>query len=120
MLQELLYDSAKRKGLDQDQDVIEGAFRAKKGLMAEKLLQQELQGKVNIEPQDVELYYLAHKDKYVEKDDRGNVTRQKVLQEVQQQAAQDLGMERQQKAYQELAGRLMQAEDVKIFDNRIR
>jgi len=120
VLQELLYDSAKRKGLDQDKEVIEAAFRAQKSLMAEKLLQQELQDKVKIEPQDVELYYLAHKDKYVEKDDKGEVTRQKSLQEVQQQAAQDLAMERQQQAYQELAARLMQAEDVKLFESRIR
>ncbi len=119
VLQELLYDSAKRKGLDQDKEVLDGAFRAKKTMMAEKILQQELKSKVQIEPQDVELYYLAHKDKYTEKDDNGKQVRQKSLQEVQQQAAQDLAMERQQKAYQEYAARLMKAENVKIYDKRI-
>lgn len=120
VLQELLYDSAKRKGLDLDKEVIEGAFRAKKTMMAEKILQQELQSKVQIEAQDVELYYLAHKDKYTEKDEKGQLVRQKTLQEVQQQVAQDLAMERQQQAYQEYAGRLMQAENVKIYEKRIR
>lgn len=119
VLQELLYDSAKRKGLDQDKEVLEGAFRAKKTMMAEKILQQELQSKVKIEPQDVELYYLAHKDKYTEKDEKGQLIRQKILQEVQQQAAQDLALERQQQAYQEFTARLMQAENVKIYDKRI-
>ncbi len=120
VLQELLYDSAKRQGLDKDKDVLEGAFRAKKGLMADKLLQQELKDKVKIEARDVELYYEAHKDKYAEKDKKGKVIRQKPLREVQQQAAQDLSLERQQQAYQELAQRLMKAEDVQFFNNRIR
>lgn len=120
VLQELLYDSAKRKGLDQDKEVLDGAFRAKKSMMAEKILQQELQSKVKIEPQDVELYYLAHKDKYTETDEKGQQTRQKTLQEVRQQVAQDLAMERQQKAYQDYASRLMQAENVKIYEKRIR
>lgn len=120
VLQELLYDSAKRKGLDKDKDVLEGAFRAKKGLMADKLLKQELKDKVKIEAKDVELYYEAHKDNYTEKDKKGKVTRQKPLREVQQQVARDLSMERQQQAYQELAQRLMQAEDVKFFNDKIR
>jgi len=120
VLQELLYDSAKRQDLDKDKDIIEGSFRAQKSLMAEKILQQELRDKVKIEPQDVELYYLAHKDKYVEKDDEGKVARQKPLNEVQQQAAQDLALERQQQAYQELVARLMQAENVKLYEGRIK
>ena len=114
ILQELMYDSAKRKGLDKDKDILEAAFRAKKSLMAEKLLQEELQKEVKIEPDDIELYYMAHKEKYVEKDDKGKVTRQKSFDEVRQQAAQDLSIERQQQAYQKLMERLMQAENVKL------
>ena len=87
--------------------------------MAEKILQSELKNEVNIKPEDVELFYLAHKDRYVEKNDKGEVTRQKELAEVQQQVAQDLSMDRQQQAYQKLADRLMKAENVKIYDNRI-
>jgi len=119
ILQELLYDSAKRQGLDQDKEVIEGTFRAKKALMAEKLLKAELQKQVTIDPEDVRLYYQAHKDKYVEKDAKGKVIRQKTFTEAQRQAAQDLALEKQQRAYQQLADRLMQAENVHIFENRI-
>lgn len=120
IVQELLYDSAKRKGLDKDKEVLEAAFRAQKSLMAEKLLQQELKDEVKIEPSDIELYYMAHKEKYVEKDDSGEVTRQKDFNESAQQAAQDLSMERQQQAYQKLMERLMQAENVKIHENLIK
>jgi len=115
----LLYDSAKRKGLDQDKEIIEGTYRAKRRLMAQRILTEELQGKVNINDADVELYYKANKDKYVEKDEEGKVVREKSFRESAQQVAQDLFLERQEKAYQELIDRLTRAEEVKIFDNKI-
>jgi tetratricopeptide (TPR) repeat protein len=118
--QELLYDKAKRMELDKNKDVIEGVYRAQKSMMAEMLLQSEMQGQVKIEPADVELFYLAHKDRYAEKDEKGNVTRQKPLAEVQQQAAQELAMDRQQQAYQKLINRLMQAEKVKVYPERVK
>ncbi len=119
VLQDLLYDSAKRQGLDKDKEVIDGAFRAKKSLMVEKLLRQEMQKQVKITPEDVQLYYQAHKDRYVEKDKQGKVVRQKSFDEVQQQVAQDLAADRQQQAYQKLADRLLQAEDVQLYPDRI-
>lgn len=120
ILQELLYDKAKRQQLDKDKSVIEGTFRAQKALMAEKILQAELKDKVKIEPADIELFYLAHKDRYTEKNDKGEVTQQKEFQEVQQQVAKDLVMDRQQQAYQQLLSQLMKAENVKIYEDRVR
>ena len=117
ILTELLYDSAKRKGLEKDSEIIEAAFQAKKGIMVRKLLQEEISSKVNVTPEDVELYYKANTDKYVEKDDDGNVTREKSFQEVQQQVAQDYVMQKQQQVYDDLAQKLMRAEGVKIYDD---
>ncbi|MGD9898578.1 MAG: hypothetical protein AB7T22_05570 [Calditrichaceae bacterium] len=120
ILQELLYDSAKRQGFDQEKDVIEGTFRAQKSLMAEKLLQKEMESQIKkIEPADVELYYKANKENYTEKDKDGKIIGQKPFSEVRQQAAQDLAMEKQQQAYQSLADRLMKAQKVQIYENRI-
>ena len=116
---ELFYDTAKRQALDKDPEVVEGAFQAKKRLMVQKLLQQQIEQKVDIQPEDIELYYNANKDKYVEKDKDGKVVREKTLQEAQQQVAQDLFMERQQQVYNELLQRLMRAEAVKIYDDKI-
>ena len=118
--EELLYDSAKRKGLDKDKDVIEASFQAQRALMVQKLLQDELKDKINIQPEDVELFYMAHKDMYVEKDSQGKVKRQKPFEEVAQKAAQDLAMDRQQQESQKIIERLMQTKKVKIYDNRIR
>lgn len=117
ILTELLYDSAKRQGLENDKEVVESAFQAKKSLMVQKLLQDQISSRVNIEPADVELFYQANKDKYAEKDDKGKVVREKPFDEVQKQAAQDLYMKKQQEAYEELVQKLMRAENVQIYND---
>lgn len=119
LAEELLYDSAKRKDLDKDKEIIDGTFRAKKGLMAQKILREEIQKMVSIEQSDIELYYKANKEKYSEKDEDGKVIRQKSFQESAQQVAQDLFQERQQEAYQKLLERLMKAENVTIYEKKI-
>ena len=116
--QQLLYDSAKRKGLDKDKDVRAGLLEAEKSLMAQKLLEEEISKEINLDKYsnaDVELYYKANKDKYAEKDDKGKVKRIKPFDEVQKQVAQDFIQEKQQEAYSRLIERLMQAEQVKIY-----
>ena len=117
--EELLYDSAKRKNLDEDKEVIEAAYRAKRQLMAQKILRDEIQKMVDISQPDVELYYKANLDKYAEKDKEGKIIRQKPFQECAQQVAQDLFQEKQQEAYQELIERLMKAENVTIYEKKI-
>jgi tetratricopeptide (TPR) repeat protein len=117
ILTELLYKSAQNMGLDKDNEVIEAAFQAKKSIMVQKYLQDQIRKEVKIEPADVELYYKANKDKYVEKDKDGKVIREKPFDEVQQQVAQDLMVERQHDVYQRMVERLMRAEGVEVFDD---
>lgn len=116
---ELLYDTAKRAGLDRDPAIVEGAFQAKKALMVRKLLEDRVAGKVNIEEDDLELYYEANKDKFAEKDDEGNVTRQKSLSEVREQVYNDLARKKYQDAYQALIERMLMAENVRFFESRL-
>jgi len=116
---ELLYNTAKRKGLDRDKDVIEGTFQAKKALMVQKLLEEEIGKSVKIEDSDIQLYYKANRDKYAERDKKGNIKRYRPLSEVRSQVAQDLLRERQMEAYQKLIERLMKAEDVKIYEDLV-
>lgn len=121
--QQLLYDSAKRKGLDKDKEVRAGLLEAEKSLMAQKLLEEEIKNKVSLEKYsnaDVELYYKAHKEKYVEKDEKGKVKRTMPFHEVQQQVAQDFIQEKQQEVYKQLIERLMQAEKVKIYEGKFK
>jgi peptidyl-prolyl cis-trans isomerase C len=120
IVEELLYDSAKRKGLDQDKEIIAGAFRAKKGLMAQKILSEEIKSKIDIQQADVELYYKANKEKYTEKNEDGKEVRQIPFNECAQRVAQDLFLERQQETYNQIVERLTKAENVTIFEKRMR
>jgi tetratricopeptide (TPR) repeat protein len=116
---ELFYDAAKRKGLEKDKDVVEGTFQAKKSLMVQKYLEEEIANQIQISSDDFQLYYKANKDKYVEKDDQGNVKRQKSYEEVQKQVSEDLVREKQQKAYEALLERMMTAEKVKVYEDLV-
>ncbi len=116
---ELLYDTAHRAGLDKDPDVIEGAFQAKKALMVRKLLEERVAGKVKIENNDIELYYNANKDKYAERDEDGNIVREKKFSEVTREVANDLYQERYQQAYLDLIEKMIRAEDVKFYESRL-
>ncbi len=121
IVQELLYQSAKRKGLDRDKDVREGVLRAEKALMTQKLLEQEIQKEVNLNKYseaDIELYYKANKEKYAEKDKNGNIKRIPPFSEIKERVAKDFLQEKQQEAYQRLMERLMKAEQVVIYEEK--
>ena len=87
--------------------------------MVQKYLEEEIAGQVEISDEDIQLYYDAHKDKYVEKDEQGNVKRQKAFREVRREVAEDLLRERQQKAYNDLLDRMVETEDAKIFADKV-
>ena len=61
---ELFYDTAKRRGYDRDKEIIQQTFEAKKGLMVERLIAEEIQGTVQIDTADIRLFYKAHKEDY--------------------------------------------------------
>lgn len=116
---ELFYDAAKRKGLEKEKEVIEGTFQAKKNLMVQKYLQEEIADQIKVSTGDLQLYYKAHPEKYAEKDAKGKVIRQKPFEQVQKQVEADYIHEKQQQAVQELLTRMMQAEKVEIYEDLI-
>ena len=123
IVQELLFDSAKRKGLDKDQEIREGIRQAEKSLMAQKLLQQEIEKESKLENYtnaDVELYYKANRDKYTEKDKTGKVIKTPSFEEVKEQVAQDFIQQKRQEAYASLIDRLMKTKDVQIYENKFK
>lgn len=117
---ELLYNTAKRKGLDKEKEIIDGTFEAKKMLMAEMLRQQELSDKVKVANTDIELYYEKHKDEFTEKDKDGKVKRQKTLQEAQEEVARKVQSEKENEAMNDLFMRMMKAQNVQIFQEKIK
>ncbi len=116
---ELFFDAAKRKGLDRDKDVIEGAFQAQKSLMVQKYLQEEIAPQIKVSADDLRLYYQANTDKYAEKDAKGRTKRQKSFEEAQKQVQEDYVREKQQQAMQQLLGRMMTAEKVEVYDDLV-
>jgi tetratricopeptide (TPR) repeat protein len=117
---ELMYDSAKRAGLDKDKEVLENAFQAKKTFMVQKLFLERIRDRIKIGVDDIELFYKANMDRYADKDKDGKIIRHLPLSEIQQRVTQDLIKERQQKAYEEFMSSLLLAEDVKIFDDLVK
>ena len=117
---ELFYNTARRKGLEKDKEVIEATFRAKKGFMVDKLLAEEISKEVDINESDVELYYKANREQYGERDGNGKVVRTKPFDEVRVQVMQDLVREKQKEAYDRLVQRMMRAEAVNIYDDKIK
>ncbi|HOZ23000.1 MAG TPA: hypothetical protein PLO28_14515, partial [bacterium] len=117
---ELLYDTARRAGLENDQQVVDGAFQARKALMVRRLLQDKVADRINVSEGDIDLYYRAHREDYAEKNDKGKVVREKPLSEVQQQVAQDLYRDKYQRAFQELIGGMIQSEGVQFFDDQVK
>ncbi|OGL46421.1 MAG: hypothetical protein A2161_05450, partial [Candidatus Schekmanbacteria bacterium RBG_13_48_7] len=67
---ELMYDTAKRKGLDKDPEIEQQVFETKKALIVQKLLKEEIQSQIKTGESDLELYFQAHKDDYRIKDRR--------------------------------------------------
>jgi tetratricopeptide (TPR) repeat protein len=105
---ELLYDTALRRGLDKDKDIINGAFQMRKQLMINKLLTEEIPQDVQIGEGEIKLYYDAHREDFKDKE----------LNEVRSQIESELKRERQQEAYNKLVQKMMEAEKVKIYDDQ--
>jgi len=76
-------------------------------MMVQKLLDQEVRKKVKVTPEDVKLYYEAHKDRYVKKKD-GKVVGRQTLLEARRQVEADLRREREQAAQQKLLQQVLQ------------
>jgi hypothetical protein len=116
---ELLYDSAKRKGLEKDKEVIEATFQAKKNFTVQKLLQEEISQSIDVQESDVKLYYDANKQDYAKKDDSGKAAELRPFEEVKTKVMQDYIRKKQQEAYDELIQRLMRAEAVQIYEDKL-
>ncbi|MDZ7294945.1 MAG: hypothetical protein ONB14_05990 [candidate division KSB1 bacterium] len=116
---ELLYDTAKRQGLENDKDVIEGAFQAKRSLMVNKLLQQEIAQKIEMDESALKLYFQAYKDRYAVKDKDGRVVEEKLFTDVRDQVARDYYREKFQEKYEDLVSRVMMAEQAQIYESKV-
>ena len=63
---EVLYEKAKRLGIDKKAEIRQALERTKKQLVVQDYISKEIEKRLKIDPQDVENYYQANKDKYTE------------------------------------------------------
>jgi tetratricopeptide (TPR) repeat protein len=105
---ELLYHTALRRGLDKDKDVREGVSQFEKQMMINRLLSEEIPQDLEISQNDIKLYYDAHQDEFEDKE----------LGEVRSRIETELRKMKQEEAYNKLISRMLEAEQVKIFDDR--
>ncbi len=115
---ELLYNTAKRKGLENDQEVLAAAFQAKKNFIVQKFLQEEIGQSIKFEPSDIELYYRANLSRYAKADSSGQ-TQTPSFEEIRNQITQDYVREKQQEAYAKLVERMMRAENAVIYSDKV-
>jgi len=64
VFQELLYDTAVRKEYQKNKEIRKQVREYEKKLMAQKVYQEEAEGKINITENDLNLYYKANQDEF--------------------------------------------------------
>jgi tetratricopeptide (TPR) repeat protein len=106
---ELLYHTALRQGLDKDKDIKEDMLQFQKQMMINKLLAQEIPQDIKISETEIKLYYDAHGEEF----------KDKKLNEVKSQIESELKKMKQEEAYNKLINRMLEAEQVKIFDDQL-
>ncbi len=116
---EVLYNSAKRRSLDEDQEVLEVAYLQKKQLMIEKLLQNDIYAKVIVEDSEIENYYQENKEKLIQRNPDGSQS-QLSLDESRAIIFQLLSGQQANILRDQLTDQLIEAQNAKVFADRIK
>jgi hypothetical protein len=93
LAQEVLYRDALEQDLTKEPEVKKELEEVTRQVLSQQLMNKELADKINVTETDLQTYYQAHKDKYVEpvkKDDPNSVPRQKSFDEVKDQVTSEL------------------------------
>lgn len=116
---DLMYEKAKRAGYENNPDIVNQIFEARKSILVQNLIEDEIRDQIKVTDFDVKLYYDANAERYITTDEDGN-ERQLELTEIKERVRADLKREREQQAYQELVQRLLTANDVKLYSDLVK
>ncbi|MFH1282828.1 MAG: hypothetical protein ABII27_04110 [bacterium] len=109
---ELMYDSAKRRQYDEDTELKEKLDKLKKSLMVQKLIEEEVAGKVTVTDEEVKYYYEANKKAFV--DEKNNIL---PLNKIRDKVKLMIQSEKEQSHVNMLLENLMQTKKVEIYEN---
>jgi len=117
LTQEVLYRQALEEQLSKQPKVKSAIEDLVRSALSRQLISKELADKINITDSDLQRYYQANKEKYIEpakKNDPNSVERQKSFDEVRQQITSELAGQKSQDIEQQLVKQLMDKYNVVI------
>ena len=117
VIQEIMYRQALEDNLAEDPKVISFIDELTRSALSQQLMNRELAGKVNITETDLQTYYQANKEKFIEPanpKDPNSVERQKSFEEVKDQITRELVSRKSQDIQQNLIKQLMDKYNVII------
>ncbi|MEJ2648625.1 MAG: hypothetical protein P8016_09490 [Sedimentisphaerales bacterium] len=117
LAQEILYRDALEQELPKQSDIKTQLDQMTRQVLSQQLMNRELADKINVTETDLQTYYQANKDKYVEpakKDDPNSVPRQKTFDEVRDQVTSELINSKSRDVQQAYIKQLMDKYDVII------
>ena len=98
LAQEILYRQALKEGLTEEVQVKKLLDELARGVLSQEMMSRQLAAKIHVTEADLQTYYTANKDKYIEpaNEEEGTSERQKTFDEVRQQILSELlGQKRQ-------------------------
>jgi len=116
LAQEILYRQALKDGLSEDVQVKKLLDELARGVLSQEMMSRQLAAKINITESDVQTYYNANKEKYIEpaNEEKGTSQRQKTFDEVRQQVLSELLDQKRQDVQAEYIKRMMDQYNVII------
>jgi hypothetical protein len=116
LAQEILYRQALKENLSNDEKIKKLLDDLGRDVLSQEIMSRQLAAKINITENDVQTYYNANKDKYIEaaNEEEGTPERQKTFDEVRQQVMSELLDQKRREVQQQYIEQMMNQYNVII------
>lgn len=116
LAQEILYRQALKDGLSDDAQIKKLLDDLTRGVLSQEMMSRELAANIHITENDLQTYYEANKDKYIEpaNEEEGTSQRQKTFDEVRQQVMSELLDQKRRDVQQQYIEQMMDQYNVII------
>ncbi len=123
LAQEVLYRDALEQEITAEPEVKKVIKEVSRGVLSQQLINRELANKINITETDLQTYYQANKDKFIEpanEEDPNSVERQKSFDEVREQVMNELVSRKSQDVQSNFIKQMMNKYNVIIHTSAFR
>lgn len=116
LAQEILYRQALKEGLGEEEQVKKLLDDLARGVLSQEMMSRKLAANIHVTENDLQTYYAANKDKYIEpaNEEEGTTQRQKTFDEVRQQVMSELLDQKRRDVQQEYIKQIMDEYNVII------